>query len=219
MKIFLDTANTQSISQWSYLIDGITTNPSTLSHEQKNPTKQVLEICSLMSTRDVSIEVTETDPQAVYEQAHKIAHLAPNVVVKIPCYRAYYPTIKKLVEEGIHLNITLIFSLCQGFYMSKLGVRYISPFVGRIEDNGGNGIELIYRLRTMLDQYDYPTELLAASLRTVDHVQESLEAGADCATLPPELLKKTTEHILTDKGMELFNQDWAKLGINNFPQP
>ncbi len=218
MKIFLDTAHSGDIEQWSYVIDGVTTNPSHLAKEKTNPTKQILKICSLMNPKEVSVEITENNPKAVYDQAKKIAQLAPNVVVKIPCFAAYYQIIKKLVEENVPLNITLLFSLNQGLFMSKLGVRYISPFVGRIDDNDGNGIELLYELREMIDRYGYQTQILAASLRHVRHLHEAIAAGADVATIPPELLKKATEHILTDKGIELFNADWKKLGISHFPE-
>lgn len=218
MKIFLDTAHLPDIEQWSYLIDGITTNPSNLSKEKNNPTQQILKICSLMSRQDVSVEVTEKKPNAVYTQAKKIAQLAPNVVVKIPCYAAYYPVIKKLVEEDIPLNITLLFSLNQGLFMCKLGVRYISPFVGRIDDNDGDGSALFYSLREMVDRYGYQTQILAASLRHITHLHEAIAAGADVATVPPELLKKATEHILTEKGIELFEADWNTLGISHFPE-
>lgn len=218
MKIFLDTTHSEDIEKWSYLLDGITTNPSHLAKEQKNPTQQILKICSLMKGKDVSVEVTEKSPQRVYEQAKKISRLAPNVVVKIPCFIAYYPLIKKLVEENVPLNITLLFSLNQGLFMCKLGVRYISPFVGRIDDNDGDGIELLYRLREMIDRYGYQTQILAASLRSVRHLHEAIVAGADIATIPTELLKKASEHILTDKGIELFDTDWKKLGTPHFPE-
>jgi len=218
MKIFLDTANSEAIEQWSYLIDGITTNPTLLAKEKNNPTQQIKKICSLMKDKEVSVEITEKNPQAVYDQAKKIAQLAPHVVVKIPCYAAYYPIIKKLVEENIPLNITLLFSLSQGLFMSKLGVRYISPFVGRIDDIDGDGIELLYRLREMIDRYGYQTQILAASLRHLQHLHNAIGAGADVATIPPELLTKATKHILTEQGMELFEIDWKKLGTPHFPE-
>lgn len=218
MELFLDTANLESIKQWAYLIDGITTNPSLLSKEGHNPTSQVVKICALMKNKDVSIEVTEQDPDAIYHQAKKIAQLADNVVVKIPCYAAYYPIIHKLVQEKIKINVTLVFTLIQALCMCKLGVTYISPFVGRWDDIDVDGIALLYELRRMVDQYGYQTKILAASLRHVRHVHEAIMAGADVATVPVEILAKASDHILTQRGMELFNNDWKKLKVTTFPE-
>jgi transaldolase len=131
MKIFLDTANIELIKRWAHsgLIDGVTTNPTHLSKEGGNPTQTVLTICDLLPLGIISVEVTETDPESVYLQAHKIASLSENIAVKIPCHPQYYSVIKKLVEEGISLNITLVFSVVQGLMMAKLGVDYISPLL------------------------------------------------------------------------------------------
>src|SRR6266478_2181856 len=171
MKIFLDTANTESIQKWAHtgLIDGVTTNPTHLSKEGNNPTEQVLAICDILPSGVISVEVTETEPDNVYLQARKIASLSDNIAVKIPCHPNYYSVIKKLINEGILINITLVFSLAQGLMMAKLGAQYISPFVGRLDDINGNGIELIQHLRHMIDWYDFDTELLAASIRDVTH--------------------------------------------------
>ncbi len=218
MKLFLDSANVENIKQWRYLLDGITTNPSNLAKEGNNPTKRIIEICSLMKGKDVSVEVTEKEPKAVYVQAKQLAALHKNVVVKIPCHQAYYPIIKQLVEENIAINITLVFTLIQAFLMGKLGVRYISPFVGRWDDIDVDGVELLYEIRSMIDRYNYPTQLLAASLRHIRHFHEAIAAGADVATVPVELLTKATEHMLTDKGIEQFSNDWKKLKIKKFPE-
>lgn len=218
MKLFLDTANFESIQRWSYLIDGVTTNPSHLSKEGQNPTEQVLKICKIMKNKDVSVEITQKDPQAVYEQAKKIASLDDTIVVKIPCHLDYYQIIHKLVQEKIKINITLIFTLEQAWLMCKMGVRYISPFVGRWDDIDVDGSELLYELREMVDQYGYKTQILAASLRHIRHVHEALMAGADVATIPPVALERLSEHILTEKGIALFDQDWKKLGVSAFPQ-
>jgi len=219
MKLFLDTANLQEIQRWykTGLVDGITTNPTHLSKEGGDAKAKVLEICRLLPDCDVSVEVTLKEPEAVYKQAKEIAQLAENVVVKIPCHRDYYATIKKLVDEGIKINVTLVFSLVQSLLMCKLGVRYISPFIGRLDDIDSPGIELIHDIRRMLDEYSYSTELLAASIRTVRNVHEVILAGADVATLPLSVLEKMTEHPLTDKGMATFLADWQKLGIKQFP--
>lgn len=219
MKIFLDTADTAAIERWAKtgLIDGVTTNPSHLSKEGGDAKKQVLAIAALFPEGDVSVEVTENDPQAVYEQAKKIAALGSNITVKIPCHEKYYAIINRLAKEEVPLNITLVFTLIQGMMMAKLGVRYISPFVGRWDDIDVNGMEVVYELREALDQYGYDTQLLAASLRHVRHVHEAIMAGADVVTVPLEVMEKMSHHVLTDQGIEKFNADWQKLGIRQFP--
>lgn len=219
MKLFLDTADYKEIERWlqTGMVDGVTTNPTHLAREGGDPTEKVREICALLDDRDVSVEVTESDPEKVYEQACEIAQLADNVVVKVPCHRDYYGVIERLVAQGIGVNVTLVFSLVQGMMMCKLGVKYISPFIGRLEDNDMNGVELLYDLRDMVDEYQYTTSILAASIRTVDHVHDAIKSGADVATLPASIMEKMTEHVLTDKGMKKFLDDWNKLGVTNFP--
>jgi len=219
MKIFLDTANTDDIKKWAStgLIDGVTTNPSNLSVQGGDPTKRVLEICSILPDGEVSVEVTEKDPEALYKQALRIAALSPNVVVKVPCHADYYAVINRLVDQGVSLNITLVFSLLQGLMMCKMGVSMISPFVGRLEDNGQDGVALLVQLREMVDQYGYETEILAASLRNVEHFNAAVESGADIATLPVAVFQQALVHPLTDQGIAKFDADWQKLGVSQFP--
>ncbi len=219
MKIFLDTANIELIQKWAHtgLIDGVTTNPTLLSKEDGNPTVAILTICEMLPLGVISVEVTEKEPEAVYMQARKIAAFSHNIAVKIPCHPHYYTVIKKLIEEGITINITLVFSLTQGLMMAKLGAHYISPFVGRLDDIGSNGIELIHHLRHMLDWNGFETELLAASIRDTTHFEKVIMAGADIATLPVPVFEQSLNHQLTDKGMEQFAQDWKKLNISRFP--
>jgi transaldolase len=219
MKIFLDTANTESIQKWAQtgLIDGVTTNPTHLSKEGNNPVEQVLAICDILPDGSISVEVTETEPEQVYLQARKLASLCDNIVVKVPCHAHYYTVIKKLIAEGIPLNITLVFSLSQGLMMAKLGAQYISPFVGRLDDIETDGIELIQHLRHIIDWYDFETEILAASIRDVAHFEQAMLAGADIATVPVEVFEKSLAHQLTDKGMAQFLADWKKLNVNRFP--
>lgn len=219
MKFFLDTANVESIKKLAQtgLIDGVTTNPSHLSKEGGDPKLRVLTICSLLPEGEISVEVTETDPQAVYQQAKKIAQLARNVVVKVPCYKEYFGVINKLTDEGIPLNITLVFTLVQSLMMCKLGARYVSPFVGRLDDVDVDGIAILPEIRDMIDTYNYQTQILAASLRDVRHVHDAILSGADAATIPIELFEKMSDHVLTDKGMALFNDAWKKLGVKQFP--
>ncbi len=222
MKIFLDTAHLPSIEKAlkTGLIDGITTNPTHLSKESAHAdsmTDFLKKICALVEPGDVSIEVTDKEPEEVYTQARRIASIASNVVVKIPCHSDYVPIIKKLVAEGIALNITLLFSLEQGLLMAKLGVKYISPFIGRLEDVGADGISLIDDLREMIDNYEFSTKILAASIRSKEHVGQSALAGADLITIPVPLFESLMHHPLTDKGMKLFDADWQSLGIKKFP--
>lgn len=219
MKIFLDTADVKVIKSWKAtgILDGVTTNPTHMSTAGGSPTKTVLEICKLLPKGAISVEVTEKKPELVYKQAKAIAKLAKNVVVKVPCHRDYYEVINKLVKDKIKLNITLVFTLMQGMMMCKLGVKYISPFVGRLDDIDADGIGLVQDLRRTIDWYGYKTELLAASLRNEKHLHDAILAGADIVTIPPVLLEKATEYVLTTKGMKKFDDDWKKLGVSLFP--
>jgi transaldolase len=216
MKLFLDTASRDSIKEWidTGLIDGVTTNPSHVSKEGSCTKEILLEICELVPG-DVSIEVVEKSPNAVYKQAREIAALASNVVVKIPFAKEYLPVINQLTKEGIPLNITLIFSLTQALLVAKLGVKYISPFVGRWDDIDIDGMQLVEEMRLMLDNYNFDSQLLAASLRHMMHLHEACLLGADVATIPPTLLDKIMQHPLTLQGIEKFDADWKKLGKTN----
>lgn len=216
MKLFLDTADRTAIKKWvsSGIIDGITTNPSHLSKEGPNTKEVLLDICKMVPG-DISIEVVEKEPQKVYKQAKEIASLASNVVVKIPFHEDYLEIIKKLVAEKIKINVTLVFSLLQALLVAKLEVKYISPFVGRLDDIDSDGMELVEDVRTMLDNYDYETELLAASIRHQRHLHAAVLCGADVATIPPTLLDQIVKHPLTEQGIAKFDADWKKLGKAN----
>ena len=217
MKIFLDTAHRISIKKWSSIIDGVTTNPTLLSKEGGDPKKVIQEICTMLDGKDVSVEVTETEPEKVYKQAKQIAAIADNVVVKIPCDPIYFDIMQRLLTEAVRINVTLVFSLLQGLFMCKLDVTYISPFVGRLDDIDVPGMELVQDLRAMIDQYNFDTQVLAASLRSVHHFHQAVVAGADVVTLPVEVFEKSLEHPLTKIGMKKFLDDWHKLGISKFP--
>lgn len=219
MKIFLDTADIQTIKEWACtgIIDGVTTNPSHLSKAGGSPLAVVKEICAILPDGEISVEVTEHEPEAVYNQAREIAAISENVLVKIPCHLRYYETINRLQQDGVSMNITLVFSLAQGLMMSKLAVDYISPFVGRLDDIQVSGTDLLYDLCEMRDQYDCDTGILAASIRSVEHFHEAIAAGVDAITVPLNVLQEVTQHKLTDQGIEKFNADWAKLGIRKFP--
>jgi transaldolase len=219
MKIFLDTADVKAIEQWvqTGIIDGVTTNPTHLSREGDDPVHAIQEICSLLPHGSISVEVTEVEPKAVYAQAKKIAELAPQIAVKIPCHIKYYAVIKELANAGVSLNITLVFSLMQGLAMCKFGVDYISPFIGRLEDINVSGINLLEELVRMRYAYGFDTEVLASSIRTIEQLHDVITVGADIATVPVAVLEKAVVHPLTDKGMQIFLDDWKKLGLAQFP--
>lgn len=219
MKLFLDTANVTNIQTWlpTGLLDGVTTNPSSLAKEKDNPRAIVEQISKLLPHGVVSIEVTLQDPEDVYKQAQDLAHIADNIVVKIPCYKQYYPVIKKLVGQGIKLNITLVFTMIQAALMCKLGVAYISPFIGRWDDLDIQGDNTLFEIRAMMDAYGFDTQILAASIRTLGHMHTALLSGADAVTVSDEILSKASEHVLTQEGMRKFSKDWATLGITQFP--
>ncbi len=219
MKIFLDTAQVDIIRQYmsTGLIDGVTTNPSLLSKVGGDPRLVVQQIIQLLPEGDVSVEVTTKEPQEVYNQARAIAALAPNVLVKIPCHQRYYPMIHKLAQEGIRINITLLFNLSQALMMCKLGVEYISLIVGRLDDVNNDGIAVAADVRAMLDQYGFQTQLLLASIRSVVRAHDAIAVGADAMTIPPSVFEAMMQHSLTDRGIAVFEADWKKLGISQFP--
>ncbi|MFI5332554.1 MAG: transaldolase family protein [Candidatus Babeliales bacterium] len=219
MKIFLDTADVNKLRLYSDmgLIDGVTTNPTHLSTVGGDPVKHVREICALFPEGDISVEVTETDPAQIYAQAKKIQALHSNVVVKVPAHKQYIATIRRLVDEGVAINVTLVFSVLQGLCMAKLGVRYISPFIGRLDDSGTDGIQVVAELREVFDNYSFDTQILAASIRDVAQVHDAAVIGADAVTMPPEIFEKMITHPLTDQGMQLFNAAWQQLGVRQFP--
>lgn len=219
MKLLLDSADPKIIQPWlnTQLIHGITTNPTTISVMGDNPTATIKHLCALLKTHEINIEVTKKDPKEIYRQAKQIADLGPNVIVKIPCQMAYAETIARLVKEDCRINVTLIFTLTQGMIMSKLGVYYLSPFVGRLEDSGNNGIALVKELTLMVNHYQFTTQILAASLRTQEQLIGVINAGAHAATMPPHLFATMADHPLTTKGIEKFDADWAATGIDIFP--
>lgn len=219
MKLFLDTADIQLIKNWAptRLVDGVTTNPTHLSNAGGDPVEVVQKICALLPDGDISVEVTQKDPEAVYQQAQKIAALADNIVVKVPCHADYYSVIARLVDDGIRLNITLVFSLSQALCMAKLGVEYISPFIGRLDDAGSDGNVVLADICSMVAQYGFQSQVLAASIRTCAKAEDAIMAGADAVTVPAAVLQEMAMHTLTDTGMKQFAVDWKRLGISEFP--
>ncbi len=217
MKFFLDTANVEEIRRVAELglCDGVTTNPTLIGKEGRPFEEVIKDICSFVDG-PVSAEVTGESAEEMVTEARKLAKWADNVVIKIPMTEEGLRAIHTLSKEGIKTNCTLIFSVAQGLMACKAGATFISPFMGRIDDIGEDGLELVDSLRQVIDNYGFNTEIIAASVRTIKHVEICAEIGADIATIPGTLFPKLWSHPLTDKGIEGFNKDWASYleGLN-----
>lgn len=213
MKFFVDTADTAAIRQLvaTGLVDGVTTNPSLILKSGRDIREAIQEICAI-TPGPVSAEVVATTAEAMLREGRSLAALAPNVVVKLPLTEDGLRACRAFAQEGVKTNVTLCFSATQGLLAAKAGASYISPFIGRIDDTGAEGMELIRDLRMIYDNYGYETEILAASIRGPLHVRDCALAGADVATVPPDVLRALARHPLTDKGLEAFLADWAKTG-------
>ncbi|MGG5316110.1 fructose-6-phosphate aldolase [Enterococcus sp. AZ072] len=211
MKFFLDTANIEEIKRINDLglVDGVTTNPTIIAREGKDFETVIKEICSVVSG-PVSAEVIALDSEGMVKEARDIAGWAENVVVKIPMTEDGLRAANQLSKEGIKTNVTLIFSVAQGLMAAKAGATYISPFLGRLEDISGEGLQLINDLRKVLDLYGYQSEIISASVRNIQHVEKAALAGSHIATIPGTLFPKLWSHPLTDSGIEGFIKDWEK---------
>ena len=213
MKIFLDTANAGAIRKYNDmgLVDGITTNPTLLSREGGDPAQAMREIASIVKG-DVSLEVISTEYEQMLSEGRRLAGYAPNVVVKVPMTPDGLRACRALSSEGTPVNVTLVFSANQALLAAKSGAKYVSPFIGRLDDAGQEGMELVRDMVEIFSNYDFETEVLVASVRHPLHVIEAAKAGADVATLPPAVLDKMMRHPLTDSGLAAFLADWKKLG-------
>ncbi len=214
MKFFADTAEIAEIRELAAtgLLDGVTTNPSLIAKAGRNFIETVREICSIVEG-PVSAEVAATDAETMLAEGRKLAAIADNVAVKVPLTWDGLKTCKALSQDGILVNVTLCFSVNQALLAAKAGAAFVSPFVGRLDDIGEDGMALIRDIRTIFDNYpDLGTEVLAASLRHPRHVTEAALAGADVATVPPAVLKQIVNHPLTEKGLAQFLADWKKTG-------
>jgi len=216
MKIFLDTANLESIRMYNEmgLLDGITTNPSLLSKEGGDPQKTMEEITSIVSG-DVSLEVVSTEYSEMLEEGRRLRKYGDNVVVKCPMTSDGLRACKSLSKEGIPVNITLVFSPNQAILAAKSGAKYVSPFIGRLDDIGKDGMQLIEEIHQIFQNYNFKTEILVASIRHPMHVIDAAKIGADVVTLPPAVLGKMLKHPLTDIGLKNFLADWEKLKTEN----
>lgn len=216
MKIFLDTANLESIKKFNDmgLLDGITTNPSLMSKEGGNPKDGMAEITKIIKG-DVSLEVLSTEYSGMIEEGRKLREYGQNVVVKVPMTPDGLRACKALTAEGIPVNVTLIFSSNQAVLAAKAGAKYVSPFIGRLDDIGHDGMSLIKDIKTIFSNYNFSTQILVASVRHPLHVVEAAKIGADVVTLPPAVLDKMLKHPLTDIGLKNFLADWEKLKTEN----
>ncbi|MDR6434097.1 fructose-6-phosphate aldolase [Brucella pseudogrignonensis] len=213
MKFFVDTADVKEIRELNDLglVDGVTTNPSLILKSGRDILEVTKEICSFVKG-PVSAEVAGTEYEQIMKEAAVIAKIADNICIKLPLTLDGLKACKALTSDGHKTNVTLCFSANQALLAAKAGATLVSPFIGRIDDMGINGMELIAEIRTIFDNYDFRTEILAASVRTVNHVKEAALIGADVVTAPPATLKALVKHPLTDKGLETFLADWAKTG-------
>ncbi|GFN39526.1 MAG: putative transaldolase [Marine Group I thaumarchaeote] len=216
MKIFLDTANVETIRMYNEmgLVDGITTNPSLLSKEGGDPQK-VMETIVDMIKGDVSLEVVSTEYEGMLEEGRRLRKFGDNVVVKCPMTPDGLKACKTLTAEGIPVNITLVFSSNQAILAAKSGAKYLSPFIGRLDDIGQDGISLVKEIHDILRNYDFKTQILVASIRHPIHVVQAGKIGADVVTMPPAILGKMLKHKLTDIGLKNFLADWEKLKKEN----
>lgn len=214
MKFFLDTAALADISWASQrgLIDGVTTNPTLMSQHagDVDPVDVLKEICSLVDG-DVSAEVVAVDAEGMYREGRELAKIADNIVVKIPMIEDGLVATRRLVADGIKVNVTLAFSSVQCLVAAKAGATYVSPFLGRLDDVGHDAMDIIRETRLIFDNFQFETEILAASIRHPRHVADAAMLGADVATIPTAVLKKILLHPLTDRGLDQFLNDWSKL--------
>ena len=211
MKFFIDTANIDEIKKGLEMgmVDGVTTNPSLIAKEDKPFEEIIKEICKIVDG-PVSAEVVSLDAEGMLREAKELAKIADNIVIKVPMIVEGLKATKKLAAEGIKTNVTLVFSAAQALLAAKAGATFVSPFVGRLDDIGVNGMDLISDIVTMYDNYGYTSEVIVASVRSPQHVLDSALIGADIATIPFKVIAQLAKHPLTDKGMEQFLADWEK---------
>ena len=213
MKLFVDSADLHELRflAGTGLVDGVTTNPSLIAKQGGVFLETLAAICAVVEG-PVSAEVASTIYAEMMAEGERLAAIAANVVVKLPLTWEGLKATQSFAGRGIRTNVTLCFTAVQALMAAKAGASFVSPFVGRLDDHGGGGVELIADIRALYDQYGYATEILAASIRTEAHVKDVALAGADCATLPPKVFQGLLTHPLTDRGLRQFTDDWAASG-------
>jgi transaldolase len=213
MKFFVDTADVAAIRELNDLgmVDGVTTNPSLILKSGRDIVEVTREICAMVSG-PVSAEVVATDARTMISEGLALAKIAPNIAIKVPLTWDGLTACKAFASEGRMVNVTLCFSAAQAILAAKAGASFVSPFVGRLDDNNHDGIQLIEDIRTIYDNYGFKTEILAASIRSVNHITDCARIGADVITAPPAVIKAMANHVLTDRGLEQFLKDWGKTG-------
>jgi len=213
MRFFVDTADIAAIRELHELgmVDGVATNPSLILKSGRDIAEVTREICELVEG-PVSAEVVAADAEGMIREGKHLAEIAPNIAVKVPLTWDGLKACKALSDDGHMVNVTLCFTAAQALLAAKAGATFISPFIGRLDDIGLDGMELIADIRTIYDNYGFETNVLAASIRSVNHVIDCARIGADVITAPPAVIKAMASHVLTDKGLDQFNADWAKTG-------
>lgn len=216
VQIFLDTANLDAIRKYNDMgiLDGVTTNPTLLAKENSDPIEIMKEIIRIVKG-PVSLEVVSTDLDGMLEEAHRLARFGTNAVIKIPMIPDGLKAIKRLSSEGVKTNCTLVFSPNQAVLAAKAGATYVSPFIGRLDDAGHDGMQVIRDTVQIFRNYNFSTKVLVASVRHPVHVVEAAKIGADVITMPPDVLEKMIRHPLTDKGLSTFLADWEKVKRTN----
>ncbi|RYG47686.1 fructose-6-phosphate aldolase [bacterium] len=216
MKIFVDTgdiAEVEKAAEWG-IVDGVTTNPTLIAKSGKGFKETVLKICDLLPEGDISAEVVATDYDTMLKEALEVASWHPNVVVKVPLIEPGVRLVAELTKRDIRTNVTLVFSVGQALLAAKAGATYISNFVGRVDDIGGDGMDAVRDTVNMVETYGYSSEVLVASIRHPKHVLEAIQAGAHVSTMPFKIVQQLFLHPLTDKGLKGFLDDWGKAGLS-----
>ena len=213
MKLFADTADTLILKDLmtTGMLDGVTTNPSIIAKSGRNFSEVIAEICAICPG-PISAEVVSTEAKDMVSEGLLLSKIADNVVIKVPLTREGLIATKAFSAQGLKTNVTLCFSAAQALMAAKAGATYVSPFLGRLDDVGAVGLELIHQIRQLYNNFNFETQILSASVRTTNHITDVALAGSDCATIPPKLFDELYKHPLTDKGLEIFLSDWAKAG-------
>jgi transaldolase len=218
MKLFVDTGKVEEVrkaAEWG-ILDGVTTNPSLIAQAGRGFKETVLEMCSILPHGSISAEVVGTTVDGILREAHEIASWSPNIVVKVPMTQAGIAATRRLTQEGIRVNMTLVFSPAQALLAAKAGATYISVFVGRVDDVSSEGMRTIEDAVLMVENYGFDSEVLVASIRHPMHVVESIRLGAHIATMPFKVMEQLFQHPLTDIGLQRFLDDWNKAGLRIF---